>query len=82
MKTYRKVERTVQEIYSIFCDKCEQEFRDTFDVQECKTIKFSCGYGSVFEDGGRYELDLCQSCAKELLGPYLRYVGNDCDIPF
>lgn len=53
----------------IFCDKCnkELEFGDWVELQERHTIKFQGGYGSVFGDGSRVLIDLCQHCLKSML---------------
>jgi len=46
-----------------FCDKCEKEVTDRFEKQEMVCINFTGGYGSVFGDGLRFKLQLCQDCA-------------------
>lgn len=42
------------------------------EVQEFVHIEFRGGYGSVFEDMGSFELDICQHCLKERLGDSIR----------
>ena len=79
MKTYRDIQITAQDLISVTCDKCgkiDTIIADYMDLYEWQHIHFTGGYGSVFEDGGEYECDLCQECTKELLGNYLRYLGN------
>ena len=83
MKIYKEIQRTDKIVDKITCDKCgkvadfgtenESKF---FDIQEWLHINFIGGYGSIFEDGGEYACDLCQQCTKELLEPYLKYLGN------
>jgi hypothetical protein len=40
--------------------------------QESLQLRFTGGYGSVFGDGTKVAVDLCQHCVKELLGAYCR----------
>lgn len=58
----------------ITCDKCKATYDDcnVIEMNGFVSVKFSGGYGSIFEDGGIYQVDLCQQCVKEVLGPYLR----------
>lgn len=79
MKTYKDIQITKKDLVSIICDKCgkiDNVEIDVMDLQEWQYIHFIGGYGSIFEDYGEYELDLCQQCTKELFGKYLRYLGN------
>lgn len=71
MITYQTVK--VQRPATIACDKCGR----TDDVGGMEAQEFlrhadGAGYGSVFGDGNRVEIDLCQHCVKEVLGPWLR----------
>ena len=76
MKKYKKTTGTIDELVSVKCDVCGREDDDVMETQEYLCVHFIGGYNSIFEDGGEYELDLCQQCTKELLGKYLRYLGN------
>ncbi|ENU8965141.1 hypothetical protein ACE2PP_000673 [Salmonella enterica] len=54
------------------CDRCRRRAeKDDLEYQEFLTIDHRAGYGSVFGDGGRLRLDLCQHCVKEVLGQWL-----------
>jgi hypothetical protein len=64
---------------SVSCDKCGKicsPETDVKDFQEWLHIHFVGGYYSIFGDGDEYETDFCQECTNELLGKYLRYLGN------
>ena len=55
------------------CDRCERHFTegkidDDLEIQEFLKIDFIGGYASVFGDGARVKLDICQRCLKSLLG--------------
>ena len=36
------------------------------------SIGLDAGYGSIFGDGNRVEIDLCQTCVQDTLGAWLR----------
>lgn len=62
------------------CDRCGLEMHrqgSDFEWQERVSIAFRAGYGSVFGDGNLVELDLCQHCLRDLLGPWLRVRDDD-----
>jgi acetyl-CoA carboxylase beta subunit len=48
-----------------------------YEIQEFVNININAGYGSVFEDGSKYEVNICQHCFKEKLGQYIRKVGSE-----
>jgi len=54
------------------CDKCGDEYDETDFVQEQEGLfqTDTGGYGSVWGDGTRWSISLCQECAYELLSPY------------
>ena len=63
----------------IKCDICGKEYslldKDMdYEAQEFVRIRITAGYGSIFIDGDKYELDMCQYCLKEKLGEHLRSV--------
>lgn len=63
--------RTV--LASLTCDRCGK----TVEVDDPQAVDFLQldevgGYESPFGDGSRIEVDLCPSCVKEVLGPWLR----------
>ncbi len=78
---YEEVQETRKEIKSKECDKCHRIFHaelqdDIFEMQEFLHFRNTGGYGSIFGDEAKIEIDLCQHCTKEVLGPYLQ-VGPD-----
>lgn len=57
---------------SITCDKCKAKYdSDDMERQEFLNWVLVGGYGSVWGDGARVMLDLCQHCAYELLSEYV-----------
>ena len=54
------------------CDKCHfHAEKDTLEFHEFLSIDRKAGFGSVFGDGNRLKLDLCQRCVKALLNQWL-----------
>lgn len=69
---------TKQEIITGFtCNRCKKlvESDDTIEMQERFQYTDTGGYGSVFGDGIRFRIDLCQQCFKQLLGKYVEYLN-------
>jgi hypothetical protein len=69
---------TTETLVAIICNKCGKrmtEEEDNVEWQELFTFDFECGYGSVFGAGSEWEIDLCQNCLKEVLGPYMKERG-------
>ena len=60
---------------SIVCDICKKEYsykgNDSMEAQEFHYIRFQGGFSSVFGDGAKMKLDMCQHCLKKILGEYL-----------
>jgi len=78
---YEEVQATKEEVRFKECDKCHKKFDDKnaddiYEIQEFLHFRNVGGYGSVFGDEAKIELDLCQHCVKEVLGQYLR-IGPD-----
>lgn len=73
MQIKEKVRKTVSELSAVICDKCKTrvEVDDVFEMQEMLSLTIQGGYASVLGDGSTYDMDLCQKCVKEVLGPYL-----------
>lgn len=69
MKKYKKVEEVHMVVAAVFCNKCKK-LLSTEDRDESWEIQFIGGYYSVWGDGAKVSIDLCQECAKELLGEY------------
>lgn len=78
MKTIKKQTQEIEVIESITCDCCGRviPIKDTLDFYEIWSIQKVGGYGSVFGDGNVLELDLCEYCAKDLLGKYIRITAT------
>jgi len=71
MKKFR--EKVVQEISSYVCDRCGREAEaQGEEAEEFISIEQVCGYGSIFGDGNRISVDICQHCLKDVLGEWLR----------
>ena len=55
------------------CDRCKLDFmKDHYEQQEMWIFGNIGGYNSVFGDGLKIELQLCQHCVKEVLGEWLQ----------
>jgi hypothetical protein len=64
---------SVSVVTQIKCDRCGKEVaRDDLGFQEMTSIDFKGGYGSIFGDGNRVEIDLCEPCLRDTLGTWLR----------
>lgn len=74
MREIEKQTKKVDVLTALVCDMCgrRMEPEDYIEYQEAVSINFTGGYGSVFGDGGVFELDLCQRCFKEIAGEYVR----------
>jgi hypothetical protein len=63
----------VSVVDQIKCDRCcKVTARDELDFHAMTSIGFSAGYASIFGDGNRVEIDLCEHCLKDTLGEWLR----------
>ncbi|MCP5008234.1 MAG: hypothetical protein GY941_30510 [Planctomycetes bacterium] len=54
------------------CDVCGRDLTDILEGQEAYTFERDGGYGSVFGDGSRINLDVCQHCFKDAFEEYLQ----------
>ncbi len=55
------------------CDRCDRVAEDgEFEFYEFTSVEYKAGYGSILGDENLVEIDLCQHCLKETLGPWLR----------
>ena len=67
---------TAAQVVAAVCDRCGRDMKRRGETdggwEERIAIAFRGGYNSVFGDGNAVELDLCQHCVKEVLGPWLR----------
>jgi hypothetical protein len=63
----------VSVVHQIRCDRCGKEARrGEPGFAEMTSIGFDAGYDSIFGDGNRVEIDLCEHCLREALGTWLR----------
>ncbi|MCY1169840.1 MAG: hypothetical protein V4448_06600 [Pseudomonadota bacterium] len=76
-----KTIETVSVVHQIRCDRCDKEVeRGEVGFGEMTAIGFDAGYGSIFGDGNRVEVDLCEPCLRDTLGAWLR-VRTLTDMP-
>ncbi|MDO8768681.1 MAG: hypothetical protein Q7K57_08255 [Burkholderiaceae bacterium] len=69
----------VSVIDQIRCDRCDKEVHRTeSDFEQMTSIGFDAGYGSIFGDGNRVEIDLCEPCLRATLGTWLRVRSPWC----
>ena len=72
---------TVEEtrVVSITCSKCKKVVTpdDFIEWQEFFVYTGCGGYGSVFGDGTKYRIDLCQSCMFKLIGGYAEDIDEE-----
>ena len=65
--------KTIQEVSAYICDRCGREAStEDFEASQFTSIDYIGGYSSIFGDGDRISLDICQHCLKETLGEWLR----------
>lgn len=74
---------TTEKLQAIVCDRCgrESDIEDTFgafEAVEFTSIQYVGGYYSIFGDGARISLDICQHCLKETLGEWLKIDTENC----
>jgi hypothetical protein len=63
----------VSVVDQIRCDRCGKEVhREEPGFKQMTSIGFNAGYGSIFGDGNRVEVDLCEPCLRATLGTWLR----------
>ena len=63
----------VSVVHQIRCDRCGKKAeRGGLGFAEMMSISFDAGYGSIFGDGNRVEVDLCEACLRDTLGAWLR----------
>jgi hypothetical protein len=62
-------------VHEIFCDRCGLRARraaEGSDFKRMTSIGFSAEEGSIFEQGQRVEIDLCEPCLLDTLAQWLR----------
>lgn len=74
----RMGQQTVEVVSAYICDRCGREFgTDDPEAHEFISIDFVAGYDSLFGDGNKVDLDICQHCLKETVGTWLRIQQPD-----
>lgn len=63
------------------CDVCQDWYfykdpYDMFRIEEFTRINFIGGFSSVFGDGNKIELDICDICLSKLLGNHIYINGK------
>lgn len=69
VRIYEKVQVEEDKLLGVTCDVCKQA-QDLSFGRCYQTIRAEANYDSVLGDGSIYELDICDACFKEILGPY------------
>lgn len=66
-------DKVVQEVAACTCDRCHRRmaFGDP-DWFEKLSVSLTGGFDSIFGDGNKVEIDLCQQCVRDTLGTWLR----------
>ena len=68
-----KTVEAVNVVHQIKCDRCGRlAKRGEIGFHRMTSIGFDAGYDSIFGDGNRVELDLCEPCLRDTLGTWLR----------
>lgn len=58
------------------CNRCGVSFDNEntpMELQEMLHWEHTCGYGSLFGDGTKLEVTLCETCILAVLSPYVNY---------
>lgn len=74
----QKVQKEVVEPVAIICDDCKTRYEygeGDMEIQEFLFLRAVGGFSSVFGDGAKLEMDLCQHCQKKRFGDILRVDG-------
>lgn len=80
MLEYR--DKTVREVFACTCDRCGLRMSaEDFGWHEKVSLDWRGGYRSVFGDGSRVSIDLCEHCVRETLGQWLRIEPYSSEMP-
>lgn len=71
MKTYKEIRTIERVLHFTNCDVCGKGIYP-YSLAEMVNISYIAGYGSVFGNRNRVELDICSNCLKEKLGEFIR----------
>lgn len=65
--------KTVEMVAAYVCDRCGREAdADDPEANEFISLDFTAGYYSIFGDGNKVSLDLCQYCLKDTFDALIR----------
>lgn len=69
---------TILQPIELTCDRCGRVVPESDHAEWSETLRlrFTGGYGSIFGDGSKVEVDLCQQCVKELIGPFCLVISE------
>ena len=77
-----KTFETVSVDHQLRCDRCGKGAeRGDVGFEQMTSIDFKAGPGSIFGDGNRVEIDLCEICLHDTLGTWLQ-VRSPADTPY
>ena len=69
--TKEKQDMYVKKLLSCTCDVCKKDYiDDNFEFQEMIHIHNTGGYGSIFGDGDKVDIDICQHCLKDIIDKF------------
>jgi hypothetical protein len=79
MLEYRN--KVIKEPAACTCDRCGRrmtaDLNQDWEWNQKLSISFEGGFGSVFGDGNKISVDLCQHCVLDTLGQWLRITHSD-----
>lgn len=76
MEHLRTIETIDSQLEGIWCDVCGTYYTNIFEIQEFFRVNDVGGYFSIFGDGTKIMLDICQYCFKKKLGIYVRTIRD------
>jgi len=71
MEILKTEKRDIIVIEAYVCNSCKKRIDDLMEMQEMMRWRTVCGYGSIFGDGVKLSMDLCQDCIKKHLGDFI-----------
>lgn len=78
MKRYTIVSQPAVQLIS--CDRCGFEAsNEDMSFESIRSLKFCAGYASPLGDGNNVEIDICESCLRDVLGQWLRISNSPLD---
>ncbi len=77
MRNFKKITTTQIKEVGRTCDCCKKSCDNKEELGEWLSYTDTAGYfADHYTDGDKLELDLCEKCKKDLLGDFIRVVGN------